>query len=162
MWRTTLQSHLAFCRMIPLCSLYASDLASPQSNHFPNSVTLRFSERSKIIIKTTIGSSISMKLAYQTQTKQNNDQSHLECVEHVIVVNKIHTSIKKTVHVFCKILKKYTSNAPWIRLVSVLVGFLFDMQISLILKINHYLFGNGRVKILACSLKRSVTLFWEW
>ena len=41
-----------------------------------------------------------------------------------------------TVHVFCKILKKYTSNALWIRLVSVLVDFLFDMQISLILKIQ--------------------------
>ena len=32
--------------------------------------------------KTTIGSSISMKLAYQTQTKQYNEQSHLVCVEH--------------------------------------------------------------------------------
>ena len=49
-------------------------------------------------MKTTIGSSISMKLAYQTQTKQYNDQSHLVCVEHGFVVNKINTSIKKTVH----------------------------------------------------------------
>ena len=39
-----------------------------------------------------------MKFAYQTQTKQYNDQSHLVCVEHGFVVNKIHTSIKKTVH----------------------------------------------------------------
>ena len=39
-----------------------------------------------------------MKLAYQTQTKQYNDQSHLVCVEHGFVVNKINTSIKKTVH----------------------------------------------------------------
>ena len=39
-----------------------------------------------------------MKLAYQTQTKQYNDQSHLVCVEHGFVVNKIHTSITKTVH----------------------------------------------------------------
>ena len=39
-----------------------------------------------------------MKLTYQTQTQQNNDQSHFVCVEHVFVVNKIHTSIKKTVH----------------------------------------------------------------
>ena len=40
-----------------------------------------------------------MKLAYQTQTKQYNDQSHLVCVEHGFVVNKIvlHTLIKKTV-----------------------------------------------------------------
>ena len=51
-----------------------------------------------ITIKTTIGSSISMKLAYQTQTKQYNDQSHLMCVKHGFVVNKIHTSINKTVH----------------------------------------------------------------
>ena len=40
------------------------------------------------------GSSIAMKLAYQTQTKQFNDQSHLMFVEHGFVVNKIHTSIK--------------------------------------------------------------------
>ena len=39
-----------------------------------------------------------MKSAYQTQTKQYNDQSHLVGVEHVIIVNKIQTSIKKTVH----------------------------------------------------------------
>ena len=32
--------------------------------------------------KAMIGSSISMKFAYQTQTKQYNDQSHLVCVEH--------------------------------------------------------------------------------
>ena len=40
-----------------------------------------------------------MKFAYQTQTKQYNDQSHLVCVEHgfVVIVNKTHTSIKKTV-----------------------------------------------------------------
>ena len=38
-----------------------------------------------------------MKLAYQTQTKQYNDQSHLMCVEHGFVVNQIHTLIKKTV-----------------------------------------------------------------
>ena len=50
------------------------------------------------VIKTTIGSSDSMKLAYQTQTKQYNDQSHLVCVEHGFVVNKMHTLIKKTVH----------------------------------------------------------------
>ena len=31
-----------------------------------------------IIIKSTIGFSISMKFAYQTKTKQYNDQSHLE------------------------------------------------------------------------------------
>ena len=51
-----------------------------------------------IIIKTIIGSSISMKLAYQTQIKQYNDQSHLVCGEHGFVLNKINTSIKKTVH----------------------------------------------------------------
>ena len=45
-----------------------------------------------------IRSSVSMKLAYQTQTKQYNDQSHLLCVEHGFVENKIHTSIKKTVY----------------------------------------------------------------
>ena len=45
-----------------------------------------------------IGSLISMKLAYQTHTKQYNDQSYLVCVEHGFVVNKIHTSIKKTMH----------------------------------------------------------------
>ena len=39
-----------------------------------------------------------MKSAYQTQTKQYNDQSHLVCVEYGFVVNKIHTSVKKTVH----------------------------------------------------------------
>ena len=39
-----------------------------------------------------------MKLAYQTQTKQYNDQSHSVFVEHGFLVNKIHTSIKKTVH----------------------------------------------------------------
>ena len=39
-----------------------------------------------------------MKLAYQTQTKQYNDQSHLVCIEHGFVVKKINTSIKKTVH----------------------------------------------------------------
>ena len=43
-----------------------------------------------------IGSSISMKFAYQTQTKQCNDQSHLVCVEHGFVVNKTRTSIKRT------------------------------------------------------------------
>ena len=37
---------------------------------------------------------------------------------------------------FYKILTKYTPNALWKRLVSVLVGFLFDIQISLILKIQ--------------------------
>ena len=35
-----------------------------------------------------------------------------------------------TVHVFCKICRKYSSNAHWLRLVSVLAGFLFDMQID--------------------------------
>ena len=46
-----------------------------------------------------IGSSISMKFTYQTQTKQYNDQSHLMCVKHGFVVNKIRTtSIKKTLH----------------------------------------------------------------
>ena len=39
-----------------------------------------------------------MKLAYQPQTKHYNDQLHLVYVEHGFVVNKIHTSIKKTVH----------------------------------------------------------------
>ena len=34
-----------------------------------------------------------MEFAYQTQTKQYNDQSHLVCVEHGFVVNKTHTSI---------------------------------------------------------------------
>ena len=34
-------------------------------------------------------------------------------------------------------LKKYTPNALWIRLVSVLVGFLFDMQIYLFWISNH-------------------------
>ena len=42
-----------------------------------------------------------MKLAYQTQTKQYYDQSHLLCVEHSFVVNKIYTSIKKTVYKKC-------------------------------------------------------------
>ena len=51
-----------------------------------------------IIIKSTIGFSISIKFAYQTKTKQNNDQPHLMCVEHGFVVNKTHTSIKKTVY----------------------------------------------------------------
>ena len=51
-----------------------------------------------IIIKSTIWFSISMKFAYQTKTKQYNDQPHLMCVEHGFVVNKTHTSIKKTVH----------------------------------------------------------------
>ena len=37
-----------------------------------------------------------MKLAYQTQTKQYDDQSHLVCIEHGFVLNKINTSIKKT------------------------------------------------------------------
>ena len=49
-----------------------------------------------IILKTTIGFSISMQFAYQTQTKQYNDQSHLVCVEHGFVVNKTHTSNKNT------------------------------------------------------------------
>ena len=39
-----------------------------------------------------------MKLAYQTQIKQYNDQSHLVCVEHGFEVNKTHTFIKMTVH----------------------------------------------------------------
>ena len=39
-----------------------------------------------------------MELAYQTQTKQYNDQSHLGCVENEFVVNKIHSSIKETVY----------------------------------------------------------------
>ena len=39
-----------------------------------------------------------MKLAYQIQTKQYNDQSHLVYVEHGFVVKNIHTSIKKTAH----------------------------------------------------------------
>ena len=38
--------------------------------------------------------------------------------------------------IFCKIFKKYPPNARWIRFVSVFVGFPFDMQISLILKIQ--------------------------
>ena len=33
-----------------------------------------------------------------------------------------------TVHVFCKIFKKYPLNARWIRLVSELFSFVFDMQ----------------------------------
>ena len=36
----------------------------------------------------------------------------------------------------CKMFKKYTPKAQWIRLVSVLVGLLFGMRISLILKIQ--------------------------
>ena len=39
-----------------------------------------------------------MKFANQTKTKQYNDQSRLVCVEHGYVVNKTHTSIKKTAH----------------------------------------------------------------
>ena len=43
-------------------------------------------------LKTTIGSSISMKLAYQTKTKQYNDQSHFSVfVEHGFVVSQTHT-----------------------------------------------------------------------
>ena len=45
-----------------------------------------------VTIKTTIGFSISMKSAYQTQTKQYNDH------EYGFVVNKTYTLIKKTVH----------------------------------------------------------------
>ena len=37
------------------------------------------------------------EFAYQTQTKQYNDQSHLVSVEHGFVVNKTHTSIKKLI-----------------------------------------------------------------
>ena len=37
-----------------------------------------------------------MKFASQTKTKQYNDQSHFVCVKHGFVVNKTHTSIKKT------------------------------------------------------------------
>ena len=65
--------------------------------HFALASGLSFSHDDHII-KTTIGFSISMKFAFQTQTKQYNDQSHLVCVEHGFVVNKTHTSIKKTVH----------------------------------------------------------------
>ena len=36
-----------------------------------------------------------MKFA-TTQTKHYNEQSHSVCVEHDLVVNKTHTSIKKT------------------------------------------------------------------
>ena len=65
-------------------------------------VTLRFSERYKIMIKTTIGSSISMKSGYQNTIRPNPNNTMtnriLVYVEHGFVVNKIHSSIKKTVH----------------------------------------------------------------
>ena len=110
------------------------------------------------------------------------------CVKHGFVVNKTHTSIKKTAHknvtckhyshriqyqcillhvflgpillstCFVKSFKKYPQNAHWTRLVNVLVAFLFDMQISLILKMLR----NRRVKTLACSLKWVVMLFGKW
>ena len=92
-----------------------------------------------------------MELAYQTHTKQYNDHDMRNSIWNCNMTCK-HYSCRiwycscfrryLTVHVFCKILKKYTPNALWIRLVSVLVGFLFDMQISLILKFNHYLCEN--------------------
>ena len=34
----------------------------------------------------------------EIKTKQYNDQSYLVCVEHGFIVNKTHTSFKKTVH----------------------------------------------------------------
>ena len=39
-----------------------------------------------------------MKFAYQTKTKQYNDQSHLVCVEQGFVLHKTNTSVKKTAH----------------------------------------------------------------
>ena len=51
-----------------------------------------------------------------------------------------------TVHVFCKIFKKYTSNARGIRLVSVLFWLLFDTLISLRAKTNRCLHHDRRVK----------------
>ena len=61
-------------------------------------IILSFSKQrdTKIIIKQTIGSSISMKFAYQTQTKQYNDQSHLVCVKHGFVVKKPHARQLRT------------------------------------------------------------------
>ena len=134
-----------------------------------------------------------MKLAYQTQTKQYNDQSHLVCVKHGFVVNKIHTSVKKTVHkksiwksnVTCKIIHENSISMFTIARVlgAILLSTCFVkswrntyrthseydwsvywLTFCLICKLhwfwrsNHYLFGNC-VKILAWSLKRSVTLF---
>ena len=67
-----------------------------------------------------------------------------------------------TVHVFCKIFKKYSQNAHGIRLVGVLVGFPVICKFHWFWRSNQYLFRNRRVKMIACSLKKSVTLFGKW
>ena len=149
-----------------------------------------------------------MKFAYQTKTKQYNDQLHLVCVDHGFVVNQTQTlqlrrqRIKKfdlkvqyvtckyysngiaylcllflvfmryiTVHVFCKIWRKYSSNAHWWRLVSVLAGFLFDIQISLILKIQSiYVYKSSweNLSLLAEAKRHAVwkmigpVIEWPW
>ena len=86
-------------------------------------------------------------------SKQNTLQLIRQCIKNSIwkssVTNKYYSNgiayrflsffvLRRyiTVYVFCKICRKYSSNAHWLRLVSVLAGFLFDMQISLILKIR--------------------------
>ena len=119
-----------------------------------------------IIMRPTIGFSMSMKFTYQTQTKQYNGHLHLVCVEHGFVVNKTFTSIQQTVHkkvdlnvsiiqiekhinvYYCSSYRRYitvhmfgkssrnTHQTHTERDWSVIVCPLFDMQISLILKIQ--------------------------
>ena len=128
-----------------------------------------------------------MKLAYQTKIKQYNDQSHLVCVENGFVANKTHTSITKTVYKKsiwkCNVIYiKYYSNGIAYRCLLFLVfrryfivgnthrthtdydWSVYWLTFCLICKFhyfwisNRYLFRIRRVKIYACSLKRSVTL----
>ena len=47
--------------------------------------------QSTIMIKTTIGSSISLKLEYEKKIKQYNDQSHSKCVRRARLCNKQQT-----------------------------------------------------------------------
>ena len=138
-----------------------------------------------------------MKFAYKTQTKQYIDQSHLVCVEHGFVVNKIHTSIKNTTciknrfksvmlqalfifssisiciiaYVLCVTLLStcfVKSERNTHRTHTEYVWSVYWLAFCLICKFhwfwryNHYLFGHRRVKILACSLERSVRLLGKW
>ena len=68
------------------------------------------------------GCSISMKFAYQTQTKHYNDlNAHLVCVEHGFIINQSHTSIKKAVHKKIDLKDKYYSIKIVCRCLSFLV-----------------------------------------
>ena len=77
-WEISLMSGVTFFNLRFHCCKCNNVLSFSKQHgtYFASASVLKFSHVNHILLKTTIGSSISKKSAYQTQTKQYNDQSH--------------------------------------------------------------------------------------